>query len=270
MKNKIDDLLSKLEDINSKPEFLYHYTNSTTAIEYILANNTLKFSPLTQTNDPLEFASLTHVGTSVAGSNGFKEALKHGNKLENIRNKVKLLCLCQDFNNGTQYPFYKGYCKPRMWSQYGEKHKGICIVFSKERLLELIEAKYPNNCLYDDVTYDNKLIKLKKALVIDESEIETTAEERLKKHASGYIFSKLEDYRDENEFRIALFSENYNKTDSVYIDILDHVEAIIVGDLFPDVYLPSIKKLSTEQNFEIFRLWWTNGHPILENLEEGT
>ena len=60
----------------------------------------------------------------------------------------------------------KGYEKSRMWSQYGQNHEGICLVFSKKSLLEIIKKELFSRTFkkesFEWLEFRYNFIKLKK------------------------------------------------------------------------------------------------------------
>lgn len=57
-----------------------------------------------------------------------------------LRQTAKLLSLGLDAH-GYEPPFESfgsGLARPRMWEQYGEEHRGVCLVFDRERLHSVV------------------------------------------------------------------------------------------------------------------------------------
>ena len=109
---------------------IYHYTSLKTALDYILKDGTLKFSPMIKSKDPLEVSSLS-------GFTSFNEDFR-GPKLQQICNGVKHLCFCRNrggsLDQNTCSIGDLGFVFPRMWDQYGDHFQGVCLAFSKKRL----------------------------------------------------------------------------------------------------------------------------------------
>lgn len=38
--------------------------------------------------------------------------------------------------------FRRGFCKPRMWAQYAERHAGVCLVLDRQKLNESVEKRF--------------------------------------------------------------------------------------------------------------------------------
>ena len=133
---------------------LCHYTKELAA-RAILESSELKFGLLAQSNDPIEIKQLSFWAKGLED-----ETIKDINRCINSYrdNILRLLCFSMGTleanllgNNdgvifidelGSHPPFYL----PRTWAQYGENHKEVCFVFSKQKLTakfrKLAASKY--------------------------------------------------------------------------------------------------------------------------------
>jgi hypothetical protein len=264
-----------LEDVFKDDRFIYHYTNYNTAIEYILYENTLLFSKVNRTNDPLEFESIIHC----AGWNGnidvderwrLIEIGKESNHI--VKNKFKICCFCidKDIDEFTDYVPHinKGYCRSRMWSQYGGSHKGVCLVFNKSRLLEIIKKDF-DYVVAEEITYKNDLSNLLDITSIEyETDRDTIPLERVKKYIHEYLFQKLADYKSEQEYRIAVYADD--ESNSTLVNFEDSLVGIILGVRFPDIYEINIRNAMKFRKLPIFRIGWFHGKPELFEVENDT
>ena len=132
--------MNKILDIFKNKDIIYHYTKSQTAIEHILFENEKKIllSPRNISNDPVENSS---IWMTSGGVNLIKEDDEKGKKLkeelDEREKKLRQVCFCMNNHNiKTDKLEYYGFFKPRMWDQYGDKYKGICLAFDKKELLK--------------------------------------------------------------------------------------------------------------------------------------
>lgn len=228
---------------------LFHYTKSTTAIEYILKDMKLKCSKLSNFSDPKEkfffFPTAAMCGEGDIGvsyDNIYKELVK-------LKEQIGIICFCSNeqliehammskftnhFKNrlGNFVDFYSphpGYDKDRMWEIYAEKSYGVCLVFSKEELIKQIkENNYEHVCKY--VAYHRKLFD-----AIGGFDCNSNPRDEAKKFLERKVFKKHFDYRDENEFRTMIYNDC---SDDFYIDIKCSLKAIIFGANFKELYFP--------------------------------
>ena len=213
---------------------LYHYTSFETAAAYILPGKTLQLSPLAQSKDVME---------SINWFSPFKYAFGDVKDVsETVNNKiqkqVKILCFSKDSEiEGEPLP---GMMLARMWSQYGNNHKGVCLVFSKELLLESFTHHFSDESCrkFKDISYNNYLFKKKTPLasgtitIINKnnklSPVPNTFPELFDNPAiETKLFSKMIDFRDEQEFRLCCFDPS--DSEGTYFPYHNALKAIILG-----------------------------------------
>lgn len=94
---------------------------------------------------------------------------------------------------------------------------------------------------YDDFCYP----KFKKYQIIDYKKLSTFTDDgyvkyHIKMHKRELYFFKDFDFKDENEFRIILKD---NSSEYKYLNILNSLRGIILGDKLPKVYVNLFKSL---------------------------
>lgn len=188
---------------------VYHYTTSEKALLYILKDMKLRLSPRLDSLDPIEN---TKEFISYSGDHNSK-LIELGRRISAELKNAKQLSFCKnksnDLNAGipTVYPFEKyGFAKPRMWDNYGDKYKGVCMAFSKRKLQKSIK---------DTILFDNE----KDVEYLNYNEFSTRhqsilwqgTEEKTFEHFMSIfrrrLFYKHEDYSMENECRICSLSK---------------------------------------------------------------
>jgi hypothetical protein len=259
--------LTKEQSIEFEREkTLYHYTSIHTAIENIFPSSRLRLSPLGFASDPMENQS-PHYPISVYEHEEENERLrssidenKISKEIDNYHMSLRQLCLCKnaevDFKGqytGAFEPIdHFGFVKPRMWDQYGDKYKGICIALSRNKLEEQLSSKHKKI----DIKYiKNYLFKSK----ISTSSVDLTEVKRLGKEK--YLESKYEsilkevsekyiDYKDENEFKVVIPSED----DYEYIDIENCIQAIFVTNKLNYTYRKWLKKIASDYKVPLIQI----------------
>jgi hypothetical protein len=157
-----------------------------------------------------------------------------------------------------------------MWSQYGEQHRGLCLVFSKARFGQQVLAlrtaeqdrvyegpvsdKYFSPEAINARTFNGDKLK--------EMSIEEYVAGHLDEHYKALFLEKAQDYRDENEYRFIFAS---SVSGFAYVPIDGCLEAVIVGVLLPTVYRDLIARLAQELGAEYKSLEWHNGCPYLRD-----
>ncbi|WP_318468306.1 DUF2971 domain-containing protein [Photobacterium leiognathi] len=126
--------------LNDSKKYVYHYTSVDTAVDYILKDETLLVSCYNKTNDPKETKDWFFIPGSNHGRCLDKYTPEYLSKIMNpvIKEATHVICFTKDevltgnFNDMAR----RGFCKPRMWAQYGDKHKGVCLIFDFKELSE--------------------------------------------------------------------------------------------------------------------------------------
>jgi hypothetical protein len=141
-----------------------------------------------------------------------------------------------------------GYFYPRMWSQYGNNSKGICIVFKKDQLVNIIKKQLSDEyeIFCGDIEYINilksshvqmisQLIKERNKKVFQNKMPEKwpLLLDDMKKNYHEYFFIKDEDWLGEREYRIVLVNKPKNKfIDPLVIkfDMRKILKCVVLGE----------------------------------------
>jgi hypothetical protein len=283
----IMDLAKKIYKLLDE-DIIYHYTKSDTAFLYILKNGTLKTSYLKNTNDPIEYKP-QHSSSFFSDEKFRNKSIEIRGKIKKMRSETRFISFCEDkgnnnnlrneINNKHIENFYLGIenikfirklgcVLPRMWTQYGDKHKGVCLAFSRKELKKEIEKK-TNEYKFEEIEYREFPVIKSSALVtnlIGLSPKKIDSQEYAKKFISEnykeLFFKKHNDYRDENECRLII---NYDKeNDFEYINIKSSLKAIIFGDNFNKNKYESLRN-KFEKKYDLFScdINWGSGTMIL-------
>jgi len=188
-----------------------------------------------------------------------------------LKGRARVLCLSRDrkplTGDHTRDIFNRGFAKSRMWAQYSENHGGVCLVFDREKLAQRIHGSVSAKCpiLAGPVRYRNN-----DSLSWGGPEpytIDVYAMERLGLRAYAGLhlrqfhpqlfFEKLEDWRDEDEFRFVVWGRG---TDDIYIKYGDALKGVIFGENVRAVEVEKAKALLPDE-VEWQGLKWLNCSP---------
>ena len=258
---------------------LFHYTKTSIAIEHILPTKKFKPSILEDTNDPSEykFKLFNTIGWG-RDDNMFKlsdQAQPVINRI--LRRECKIMAFCTNNKatlilNGGKFmkdenACSKGWCKSRMWSQYSQNHRGVCLVFSHKRLKKALDAYKPHvsASMADFVKYSQQNGIDQSAITINGNKLEIEGVEKysydhVKNNYEKLLFQKHIDYRDEAEFRVVVIDPNKKFE---YLDISSLIKCVIVGDKISKAYIPLINQMCADLNIESRRADWDRGEPNL-------
>lgn len=250
---------------------IFHYTNRRTFLEYILPTMQIELSSYGKTNDPAEYKNLSFTGSGALFNyeNGVIDSAALQKRLNiQIQENVKVACFSG--NNGKNEDIYNsGFAKSRMWSQYGDDHFGVCLAIDRKKLEENIKDSISEDDLLKgkEVDYLNDPKIFIESRTIENAKAGQLApniyiKEHIISNFEGLFFNKNPDYKDEEEYRFAVYS---NKVEDLFISIKDSLIGVIVGDRFPTIYACILEQLSKDYHILCKRLKWHNGKPMLSD-----
>lgn len=269
-------------------DIIYHYTKATTAIDFILYNNQLRFNKARNSVDPIESRRAdrrTVYYDSEVDKDRSKQHYTEVNELhrvlDDIEGRFNLICFCknkmgEDFASQYYLSPFKGheelfgFTKLRMWDQYADKFSGVCIAFSKEKILSLNSSKF--DLIDDEVKYFSfQELLSKKVGDIQGNHLVKVGKEQYKKQleelARQSFFCKHVDYSGENEYRIGtLFDKDkcsfetirdemvFNR--SMMLDISGCVVAIFVSSFTNDRQKKDLLEYASDLNVKMIEMRW--------------
>jgi hypothetical protein len=271
MKRRMDEII---ETLTKEDKFVYHYTKAGTALDYVLKGHALKLGNYTNTNDPKE----TKTWQCGLGSNEKRDWGKYSiEELSDwlsgeLKQRARLACFSTDARplTGDHLAdiFKRGYCKPRMWAQYAENHAGVCLIFDRQRLSDLIDLQLGSACLilkgavqYVDRGIMRKLDEQEYMINIDLLESlgpEKYVRAHLLTHYKVLFFEKMSDWKDESEYRWVVFSDA--KAD-VYVNYDDALVGIMFGENTEVLMIQQIMDLTEAWGLRYMGLKWKNCSP---------
>lgn len=252
-------------------KYLFHYTTRDKAFGGVLPNNTLRFSTYDKMRDPLEnqewhFASF--VGYEQHDHDTLRADLERAVPFkrranEEIRGRSHLLSMTMDAEpiGNARKPFCLGWARARMWEQYAEQHRGVCLAFEKDRLVRRVEdsmTKPGLSALYHEpVAYDDHPMS-SPAVVWEALRTEAGLEEYIATNYQALFFEKTVDWQGEHEYRfVAIVRDGSTQC----IDYADALKAVIAGEKLPEWEHPSIVAACEEVGADPLRVEWDRGRP---------
>lgn len=262
-----------------------HYTKNKNALS-ILESKKIRFSPFEKLDDPRESKKWDF---DFIGPEAMYCYKNHKEVLTGFNNYLKKNCMILNFcgwndeemnfkNNAIPHyrqDYYRAcFAKSRMWSQYANKHKGVCLVFSRNKLEEQFRSTLEGNKQFmGRVEYQFYLLSFVTARKINsrdifKNEVNKALEDQLDSFYHEYFFLKTMDYRDEQEYRLVVIVDDPDT--SVYLPIESSLEGVIVGVDYPKKDYGYINELAKAcgHDVETYFLDWQEGRPQLRNLWE--
>lgn len=255
-------------------KYIYHYTKSSTAIEHILKDGQLRFSSFWETNDPKESKNWFFIPGTNENRDLTDYTPEYFSETLNpyFKNLTKLLCFSKDGeltgNHMIDTP-QRGFCKPRMWAQYGGNHSGVCLVFDFNRFTALFHEAFSSETYkYDHVDYKDRLIheiQMEPAFIINVDHLEKRgardyAYDHILKYQNRLYFEKAKDWENESEFRFAIFEHQ----DEIFFQFKNSLKGIVFGQNCSESDISKIVNLTKGQGLQFQRLRWRNCTPWFE------
>lgn len=268
-------------DYMARDRWLAHYTSADTAFRWILPDRRLLLNPYERMRDPLENRDLTFVG---GGAFELPDATFERNihladaGIRAARKNFRLASFTQDASNDDRHwsrarLLSCPWARPRMWEQYADNHRGVCLLFDKQLLIEGLSERFVCRAVvYSPEGYagSDGAQGIRDLGIIDPDRPETAVaavHEHVMSHFDDFFFSKTDDWAAENEFRIirgalpgvAVVDDD---GDNAYLAIRDALRAVIVGEHFPNWQLPAAEAaLAAFPEAELRRMSWHVGQP---------
>ncbi len=270
--------MDEFEEIMKEDDIIFHYTNLSTALEHILFNKQLQFSYLLNMNDPRERNYWSFGRRMLIDDSAFKTMLHLQIILNEIRtSEYKIGCFCSNKVSEEKSETFSverdwyGWNRLRMWAQYADNFRGVCIAFSasaikkklgeqlgEERLIKEGAVDYLPNYYQ----HDRDLRGIDPHMVSDEA-LEKYAASYIKENLSSFFLTKPIDYRDEGEYRIVV----HDPADKFkHLDVSNCIRGIILGEKYHNVYHNSVRNLCDKLGVQCRQHSWVEGRMTLSKL----
>ncbi|MDY4132854.1 DUF2971 domain-containing protein [Treponema sp.] len=272
-------MISKSDIEHSQHEnldYVFHYTRYDNALN-IITTNTIWAYQLSDMNDPVEFRPLENT-LSFAGDVDFEQLKKRHNELtvsNNRRNnKIRVLSFsvddthiedeifkkCVSFDNNLNH----GWARTGMWAHYGDKHKGICLIFNRNKLIEAAKTNHDIKFEHQKIEYSNNFHDFEEACSVDLNDINIDKDFTsfyMTKDKQKYLFQKCMDFISEQEYRFLFISDTFTDKEPYKFNFEDALEGVIFSDRFDGNNLDELKDISKKFKVPLFRLQWEYGTP---------
>lgn len=270
----------------SNPKYLYHYTNELSFLEFILPKMSIRTSPMKNMNDPKESKKANIMAISDFENRLESIGFLHDKFNHYLQNNSQLICFATDKskerpilgNNEDDMELdldredilKYGFTKFRMWSQYANNHRGVCLCFSYDDMKKIVT----DDIVYKGyVNYSDDISELFNACHFELPESADINKDFIINHIKDkkkqLFFNKFSDWKDEREYRFVCFSKSDYVEDYRYFDIKNSLKAIYLGVHFPISLIPLIKHYLKEHDLEtveIVRLALFNATPLMTRV----
>jgi len=269
--------MDKIPQIFESKDTVYHYCSLNVALEHILYDKQLRLSKRKSSLDPIENETpFISIGGMFGSFEESQITAEEGIFIRKLENKIidflsltKQSCFCM--NDDSEYfsgfmvkPYeYYGFLKPRMWNQYADNYRGVCLAFSRnelEKIDTIVPKKIKYHC-YSRLSLNHISINLNRLRKIGFESYEKEYLTNLEK----VLFQKHIDYKGENEFRLCMHSKN----EFEYIYISTAIVGIILSDNYTSHFSKqALNKFAEELKINLLYLSWSNIGISIENKKD--
>jgi hypothetical protein len=241
-------------------ELVFHYTRAATALEHILETMMLRLNSISDTNDPWESRR------ELTGFSARRRELPDFAAWDEIDRHVKrarVACFCREDGPASRDPTaldfplpWVGWARDRMWAQYADGHRGLCLAFDRRMLIDSFNKalasrgeRLAENVTYSDdapsLSYDNDRLH--------EVGTEAYKAEYRRQHAHVRYLRKRKDWEGEREFRLVLL-DDLDAGPDAHVPIDGALVYVMMGDRFPRGYLPCIDAVTRRLGVPAYQL----------------
>jgi Protein of unknown function (DUF2971) len=281
----------------NKLEPLYaHYTSAQVAFEHVLPESRIRLSPYRRMRDPAENKDIVP-GTGGYGidADTFDESVRAMiSEIKARRDRCRLLSLTH--NDASAHATF-GCCwaRPRLWEQYADEHRGVCLLFDIERLMRAMQAAFGARQIqawYRAVDYTeagiagSELRFLRDDRIFDAAQRADAITDYIEKNAREFFFLKTDDFKTEHEYRIVIMTGDESVAPApgspvsfagefAYVEYGDALVAVVVGERFPNWQLLGANRACERANALLGKVGWDHRRPIafppiLDHRADGT
>jgi Protein of unknown function (DUF2971) len=196
-------------------ELLAHYTTAAVAMEHVIPAGKLRMSPNRHMRDPIENRyRQPGIPVPMEGPTPSRETLKGlWDQVTEVRDSCRVLSFTRDATDPDIAGDTFGACwsRPRMWEQYGDVLRGVCLVFDQRRLESAIRNAFasPDSMYPAAVEYARSGIAGSAADTLTDAKVYSHEPER--RHAveayvrvnyRAFFFLKHDDFETEHGYRV--------------------------------------------------------------------
>lgn len=197
-------------------------------------------------------------------------------KFNEAKGRAKILSMTRDVpgDSGADDTIY-GHARARLWEHYADQHRGVCLVFERRLLKDLICDQMSNQrsvCVVGDVVYSSTIEQIVHLPLIPTERYPSP--EGIKRYLEGpgssLFFRKLPDWESEGEVRILCVDD----TRDSHIEARHLSEAlvrVIIGPKFPTWQIPAARLAvkQAKRTLDLTFIHWSNGKPSLRTEPDG-
>jgi hypothetical protein len=281
----------------NKLEPLYaHYTSPQVAFEHVLPEGRIRLSPYRRMRDPAENKDIVP-GTGGYGidADTFDESVcAMIGEIKARRDRCRVLSLTHN-DASARETFGCCWARPRMWEQYADEHRGVCLLFDAERLTRAMEDAFSAHQIqswFGDVDYTeaglagSRLRYLSDPRIFDAGQRADAVTQFIERNAHDFFGLKTDDFKTEHEYRIVIMTGDESvvtapgspvsfEGEFAHVACGAALVAVLVGERFPNWQLLGANRACERANVLLGKVGWKHRRPIafppiLDHRADGT
>src|SRR6266487_7145354 len=198
----------------------------------------MKMNPLAKMRDPRESKELNPVGSGPTTLEGTKKFAPLHAKSRQAKEQVKVLSLTRDDlrdGDAESAIFGRGFAHPRLWEQYADNHRGICLCFDREKLIRMVSeevVRRGERLFHGPVVYRDGPIKAE-AYTFPMSDFEAgysnakIIDRLITRNMDELFFTKVEDWKTEFEYRFVVPTAGMKP---LLVYVRDALRSVMLGE----------------------------------------
>lgn len=236
--------------------FIAHFT-SEKALFKILDHRQIKFSPVSNVNDPFEYTTDLLLEDPSSGEAiailDYRDLIK-----EKLGNQVKLFCGSN--YNGEKHSLEELYygC-PLMWSHYANYFEGVCLIFDRKIITSALSERESEFYYLKEqaISYEEYFKSQAPQVEVLRGDMERLSNDdeflcgHFKTYFDSHYFKKTTCWEIENEYRWLIFTKN---NVDFYLEYKNALKAVIIGPRqsnYPKI-LQRIKRYQSRDQFDVY------------------
>lgn len=266
MNDAIDRLSSS--ELNEPGPWLGHYTTAAAAFVHIIPTGQLRMSPYRLMRDPAENKDFLPAAPAPRNQGKpVQEWLAAGQVLKEARDQVRLMSLTCDVPDYEPNARVFGCCwaRARLWEQYADVHRGVCLVFNRTLLEQALrDALGEDRVSFGEVDYtpmgvaESAATYISDVRLMDPATRQQALSDYLTNRRQELFFLKSDDWATEYEFRAVLARSD---DEYAFADYGQALVAVVVGERFPKWQVAGAQEICDRAGVLLARARWNNGRP---------
>jgi hypothetical protein len=189
-----------------------------------------------------------------------------------IHASARLASLTRDalaYADGTHDVYGSAWARPRLWEQYGDRHRGVCLLFRREVFERTVSTHFSAlgvGVYSEEVSYtpggyatsDGKT--LRDPALFDPKTARHALELHIHRHHRDFYFLKSDDWESEHEYRVVVFGQ---PAEFAFYPCTSSLRAVIIGERFPAWQVPGAQAVCDQAQVPLVRVQWLGGRPVL-------